>query len=354
MAQFAVIGLGAFGKKEGGLVGLAGGGKIGKYSAAGRIGGQSQGPGSIGGPGIFGNAQQYQIPSIPAIGQDPQITLDAYTRAKNLQMERTREALQEKERLRQQQNPFLVPTQTQESKDYLTALKNIDFAKRKTDVEEAYDKEEGDIKRDKYLALAKAGLGILSANPAGKTPFQAIASGFLDYKALDDLKDSYKDERKLLRERTKDLQGIEDKKLANMAGVANLTQAQADAVRQAEIAKLTNQMAKLDEKQKLAAEVGKAADKVTQASLKASEIQADKLGEVITLTFNKRGDQVPDSFCSFPSEWKLRYNRLAKEIELDIVEYQEAVKAVTSFISPVLSCSVAGLTWNSIDWKWDG
>jgi hypothetical protein len=259
---------GAFGafKKEGGLVGLAGGGKIGKYADI---------PGRIGGPGIFGNAQQYQVPSIPVIDPGPQF-LDQYGRAQNLQVERMREAFQEKERLRQQQNPLLVPTQTQESKDYLTALKGIDFAKRKTDVEEAYAKEEGDIERDKYLALAKAGLGILSANPAGKNPLQAIASGFLESKALGDLKDSYKDERKLLRERRKDLQGIEDKKLANMAGVANLTQAQADAVRQAEIAKITNQMGTLDDKGKLAKTFGEVADKVGQASLEIGKIRADK------------------------------------------------------------------------------
>jgi len=256
---------GAFNKKEGGLVGLAGGGKIGKYSN-GR---------SIGGPGIFGNAQQYQIPSIPVIDPGPQF-LDQTRTAKNLQLERMREAFQERERLIQQQNPLLVPTQTQESKDYLTALKGIDFAKRKTDVEEAYAKEEGDIERDKYLALAKAGLGILSADPAGKNPLQTIASGFLESKALEDLKDSYKDERKLLRERRKDLQGIEDKKLANMAGVANLTQAQADAVRKAEIAKINNKMGTLDDKQKLAEAVSKATDSVAQISVKIGEIRTAK------------------------------------------------------------------------------
>ena len=256
---------GAFNKKEGGLVGLAGGGKIGKYSN-GR---------SIGGPGIFGNAQQYQIPSIPVIDPGPQF-LDQTRTAKNLQLERMREAFQERERLIQQQNPLLVPTQTQESKDYLTALKGIDFAKRKTDVEEAYAKEEGDIERDKYLALAKAGLGILSADPAGKNPLQTIASGFLESKALEDLKDSYKDERKLLRERRKDLQGIEDKKLANMAGVANLTQAQADAVRKAEIAKINNKMGTLDDKQKLAGAVSKATDSVAQLAVKIGEIRTAK------------------------------------------------------------------------------
>jgi len=256
---------GAFNKKEGGLVGLAGGGKIGKYSN-GR---------SIGGPGIFGNAQQYQIPSIPVIDPGQQF-LDQTRTAKNLQLERMREAFQERERLIQQQNPLLVPTQTQESKDYLTALKGIDFAKRKTDVEEAYAKEEGDIERDKYLALAKAGLGILSADPAGKNPLQTIASGFLESKALEDLKDSYKDERKLLRERRKDLQGIEDKKLANMAGVANLTQAQADAVRKAEIAKINNKMGTLDDKQKLAGAVSKATDSVAQLAVKIGEIHTAK------------------------------------------------------------------------------
>ena len=264
---------GAFGafKKEGGLVGLANGGKIGKYSNGRSIGG----PGTLMKPGIFGNAQQYQVPNIPITNPGQQF-LDQTRAAKNLQLQRMEEAFRERERLRQQQNPLLVPTQTQESKDYLSALKGIDFAKRKADVEEAYTKEVGDIERDKYLALAKAGLGILSADPAGKTPLQTIASGFLESKALADLKDSYKDERKLLRERRKDLQGIEDKKLANMAGVANLTQAQAKAVREAEVAKINNQIKTTEDKLSLSGAFGKATDSIADLSIKIGKIQADK------------------------------------------------------------------------------
>jgi len=85
----------------------------------------------------------------------------------------------------------------------------------------------------------------------------------------------------------------------------------------------------------------------------ASDIQADKLREVITLIFNDRGDQVPDSFHKFPNEWHQRYNRLAKEINLDILDFQEATQTASSFISPVLSGNVAGLAWNSAIWKWD-
>ena len=93
-------------------------------------------------------------------------------------------------------------------------------------------------------------------------------------------------------------------------------------------------------------------DLVLMANL-AADIKGNKLHESIVLVFEKCGDQVPDLFHSFPSDWKQRYNRLAKEIDLDIIEYQEAVKAVSNFISPVLSDSVAGLTWNAVTWKWD-
>ena len=321
---------GAFNKKEGGLVGLAGGGKIGKYSN-GR---------SIGGPGIFGNAQQYQIPSISVINPGPQF-LDQTRTAKNLQLERMREAFQERERLRQQQNPLIVPTQTQESKDYLTALKGIDFAKRKTDVEEAYAKEEGDIERDKYLALAKAGLGILSADPAGKNPLQTIASGFLESKALEDLKDSYKDERKLLRERRKDLQGIEDKKLANMAGVANLTQAQANAVRKAEIAKITNKMGTLDDKQKLAGAVGKATDSVANLSVKIGEIQADSKYKQ-SLASAKKADQTLQNKFQREKEALKQATELINSAPFMQTSEKKNIDGTTSLVSQINKSNFRG------------
>jgi hypothetical protein len=48
-----------------------------------------------------------------------------------------------------------------------------------------------------------------------------------------------------------------------------------------------------------------------------SDIQADKLREVITLIFDKQGDQLPGSFDKFPNDWRQRYHRLAREIDLD-------------------------------------
>ena len=82
-------------------------------------------------------------------------------------------------------------------------------------------------------------------------------------------------------------------------------------------------------------------------------IESEKLHEAISLVFKKRGDQIPDSFHTFPDDWKGRYNRLAKEIQLNILEYQDAIKAVSKFISPVLSGEVDNHTWNSITWNWD-
>jgi hypothetical protein len=94
------------------------------------------------------------------------------------------------------------------------------------------------------------------------------------------------------------------------------------------------------------------ADLVLMTTL-ASNIQVDKLREAIHIVFEKRGDQAPDSFHSFPADWQQRYNRLAKELELDILDYKDAIQAVSSFISPVLSGSVVNMTWDSIAWVWD-
>lgn len=93
-------------------------------------------------------------------------------------------------------------------------------------------------------------------------------------------------------------------------------------------------------------------DLILMANL-ASDNQADKLREAIVLVFEKQEDQVPDSFHSFPNDWQPRYNRLAKEIDLHVLDYQEAIQAVSSFVSPVLSGSAAGLTWDPKAWKWD-
>ena len=85
----------------------------------------------------------------------------------------------------------------------------------------------------------------------------------------------------------------------------------------------------------------------------SSDISNNDLREAICLVFGDRGDQVPNSFLTFPSDWRQRYSRLAKEIDLHILDYQEAIQAVSKFISPVLSGDAAGMRWDSTAWKWD-
>jgi len=273
---------GAFSKKEGGLVGLANGGKIGKYAQAGNVGNPRNIAGSRQTTSIYGDPsvdpyKGYAMQPILPVGPDPESFLSAYQRTQKDMVDRRLESARQREAIRGKINPLLTPTQTQERKDYLEALKNVDFGKRRTDLTEAYDKEKDDLSREKYFALIKGGLGILGADPAGKTPLQAVASGFLDSKALSDLRGSYKDERKLLREKRKNLQGIKDKELANLAGISNITEAQAKQVRQGKIAGLNLQIDSTGDKDRLAKTVDEASTRVANVALKIHEQQADRL-----------------------------------------------------------------------------
>jgi hypothetical protein len=92
------------------------------------------------------------------------------------------------------------------------------------------------------------------------------------------------------------------------------------------------------------------ADLVLIASLD-SELHANKLREAIVLVFNSREDQVPNSLQSFPSGSQ-RYNRLAKEIQLEILDYRDASQALSDFINPILSGQAVGLTRDPTAWEW--
>ncbi len=83
-----------------------------------------------------------------------------------------------------------------------------------------------------------------------------------------------------------------------------------------------------------------------------SNIQANTLQNAIVLVFESRGDQVPNSFHSFPTTWQQRFNRLAKETQLNFLDFQDATQAAAAFITPVISEQVVGLTWDPIDWWW--
>ncbi len=83
-----------------------------------------------------------------------------------------------------------------------------------------------------------------------------------------------------------------------------------------------------------------------------SKIQASTLLETIVLVFDNRGDQVPNAFHIFPASWQQRYNRLAKEPQLHLLDFGDASQAATAFITPILSEQDDGLTWVSSEWRW--
>lgn len=81
-----------------------------------------------------------------------------------------------------------------------------------------------------------------------------------------------------------------------------------------------------------------------------SNILANTLKKAIILVFESRGDRIPNSFHSFPTDWQQRYNRLAKETQLHILDFQDASQAAAASITPVISEQVVGLTWDPLDW----
>jgi hypothetical protein len=83
-----------------------------------------------------------------------------------------------------------------------------------------------------------------------------------------------------------------------------------------------------------------------------SNVQANTLQQAIVLVFQSRGHRVPNSFHSFPTGWQQRYNRLAKETQLHLLDFQDASQAAEAFITPVISGQVVDLTWDPIDWRW--
>jgi hypothetical protein len=77
-----------------------------------------------------------------------------------------------------------------------------------------------------------------------------------------------------------------------------------------------------------------------------NKIEADSLEEAISMVFENRDDPIPDSFDMFPSSWKQQYNRLAKEVKLPFLDFEDAFQAASEFITPVLSKHAVGLSWD--------
>lgn len=128
---------------------------------------------------------------------------------------------------------------TPEQQKYLERLKGIDFAKRQAETEEEYKASTEALDQSRYLALAKAGLGIASQD-GSKGLLGGIASGIMTSGALDDIAQLARDERNLAREKRKELRQISESELDNLAKVAGISKDQATEMQKAEIQKYTD------------------------------------------------------------------------------------------------------------------
>ena len=150
------------------------------------------------------------------------------------------EAMKEKQKLLEE-----AAEVTPEQAKYLERLKGIDFSKRQKDVEKDFASVSESLDRDKYLAMAKAGLGILSQD-GSKGTLGGIASGIISSGALDDIAATAKEERRLAKEKTKELRQISSDELDNLAKVAGITSKQAKEVKAAQINKFSDIIANAD------------------------------------------------------------------------------------------------------------
>ena len=82
-----------------------------------------------------------------------------------------------------------------------------------------------------------------------------------------------------------------------------------------------------------------------------TNLQADHLSAAIQAVFATRGDALPIQFNQIPLGWESKYSRFAKNLELPITDFYEAIQAAQEFLSPVLQGLDNGV-WNPEDWEW--
>jgi hypothetical protein len=80
-------------------------------------------------------------------------------------------------------------------------------------------------------------------------------------------------------------------------------------------------------------------------------IQADRLRAAIETVFRNRGDALPTHFGSVPSSWQVRYSKLAREIALPYKNLDQASRAASLLIDPILSNLATGV-WHPAGWQW--
>lgn len=81
-------------------------------------------------------------------------------------------------------------------------------------------------------------------------------------------------------------------------------------------------------------------------------LEAKLLKEAIRAVFEARGDILPEGLTHIPRQWKQKFKKLAKELDLPYLEFEEAVQAVQNFINPALE-SNEELFWNPESWRWE-
>ena len=80
-------------------------------------------------------------------------------------------------------------------------------------------------------------------------------------------------------------------------------------------------------------------------------LEAKQLKSAIQAVFEARNDILPTQLNKTPSNWKAKYNQLAKNLDLPFLNFDDAVQAAQNFINPVLD-ERCKLTWNPEIWEW--
>ena len=223
------IGLaGAFGafKAKGGLVNRMRGGQVDQNSGLGsivvkRFAGQQVAPARVVPP---------QTPMTGSISKAPiSLSTEAINKAVAEGRITRREAMLARQKLMEE-----GAKPTADDTAYLNKLRGVDFAAQKEEAESEYTKDLESVKSNKYLALAKAGFGVLGEDGT-KGTLGGISAGVTSSGALDDLSKLAKEERQLAKDKRKELKGISSDELNNMASVAGISRKEADAMRDAQI-----------------------------------------------------------------------------------------------------------------------
>ena len=80
-------------------------------------------------------------------------------------------------------------------------------------------------------------------------------------------------------------------------------------------------------------------------------LQSKELKAAIQAVFKDRGDIIPEKLDHIPANWKPKFNRFVKKLNLPFSNFEEAIQAMQHFIDPVLG-DMDDNTWNPESWEW--